>query len=808
MFVSSMKWILLFVLLIGCFYLQAQKTISGIIIDSNNRHPLSFATVQTPDGKQSIISGLNGKFRIVVPDAYTSLNVSFIGYRTMNVPVTFARENDTIALTPSPAELNEVLIYSNDDMIRRIINTTIRNKQLNNPEFYDQYECNVYYKMHMNLGGLEKMRDSSLHTKDSVANRREDSVLKLKLAGAGETHILMSETYSKRAYKRPQQLQEIVLASKFSGLSKTYFTNFVTDVLPFHVYSEYINLNGKEYNSPISKGWQQRYRFRLSEEFLLDKDTVFMMEFEPKTKTFNGLNGIIYINSNGYAISHIIASSDTTSDRVSRIEQIYTQVNNRWFPKELNYNLIIRNLYKGQGEIRQNGHSVIDSVSFDKLTVKFDKAHSEKLSDSVDLRSAEDWERFRPEPLNTKELNTYRFVDSFSKEHKLEKLIISTSTLALGRIPFGKVDLDMTRFIAGNHFEGTRLGLGLYTSNRLSRFYSVGGWVGYGTQDKSWKYGGSVMVYPDGNKENSVSFAYENTYRNPGEVVIHNELVKSALNNWLLGKVDRFEQYRLSASVRKGYWELIPEFSRTFIEPKYIDSFLAHGALKNYTSDEAAFGFRYAYGEKRVPVFDYYLASDTKYPVFYFKIAPGKISSGTYKANYIRMLTAVTYKHHINRWGNDNYRIEAGMIKASGNQPLPLSLLLAGNGIMRNNFSFYSSGGFLTMRPYDYFSDRFISGLYKHDFDWYFWDSKFSKPSLSIAHNLVYGEVGKNSILANPGIHSFNAGYHETGIMVNQLFKKNLHFADVIFSAGAFHHWSNEDWRKNTVGVFSINFGL
>jgi hypothetical protein len=804
-----MKRILLLVLLFGSTSLNAQETVSGIIIDSNSRQPLSFATVQTNDGKYSVISGLNGKFRITIPAAYTSLNISFIGYRSKKLSVTSIRNNDTIELSASHGEMNEVVIYSNEDKIRRIINTAVRNKPLNNPEQYDAYECHVYYKMNMAIGGLDFFLDSTDKAKrDSLANLDTTLTQREKLRGLHT--ILLSETYSKRNYKKPQQLQEIVLASKFSGIKKTYFTNVVTDILPFHVYKDYITLNSKDYSNPIAKGWQQRYKFTISDQLIQGSDTVFLLEFEPKSEGFNGLNGIVYINSNGYAISHFICNTgDTTADRSVKMEQIYTRVNGKWFPRELNYNLSIRRLYKKQGEMLMNGHSVIDSVSFPSPSaVNIDKAHSVKLSDSVDLRSASEWERYRPEPLTDKEKRAYKTIDSLSEAFHLEQKIYTTSYLAVGRLPMGKIDFDISRFYANNRFEGARLGAGVFTNNNLSKYFSLGGWLGYGTQDKNWKYGGSLSLFPSGKKENNLGFSYQQNLKNPGEIYIHPELSKKGLSNWLLGKVDRIEQTAISASLRKNYWEFLPEVSKTFITPMYADSFHANTNGGKFLNDEVSLGIRYAYAEKRIPMLDYYTTYETKYPVVYFRAGLGEISSGKYSARYTRVLTAITYNHHINRWGNDQYRIEAGSVQTDNQQPLPLSVLLAGNGIRMKGFNYYRYGGFITMRPYEYFTDKYVSFLYKHDFDRYLWNTKFSKPSVSIAHNLVYGKLNSINKKANPMVRSFEKGYHETGLIINNLIKKDLRFADIGISVGAFHHWSNEPWRKNTVFVFSINFGF
>jgi hypothetical protein len=799
--------ILLAITAASCCY--GQGKLNGFVIDSNTRNPLPFATVQTSDGKHSVISEMNGRFSLFIPGDYSYITVSFIGYTTKKVNVSELAKTDTILLVAAKTDLNEVVIYSNQDKIKRIINTAIRNKPLNNPDQYNHYECNIYYKMHMDMVGFEMIfGEPASKGNDTLSNT--DSTKELRLSGE-KNYVLFSETYSKRIYQKPQQVQDIVIASRFSGVKKTYFTSFVTDVLPFHAYNDYINISEKDYSNPVAKGWQQRYRFSLRDEFRLGKDTVFLMEFEPKTSNFNGLRGIIYINSNGYAISHFIGNSaDTSSDRVVRMEHIYSFVNGKWFPKELNYNLTIRRVYNGQGQLQINGHSVIDSPAFDrKPSIAFDKAHSIRLSDSVDLHSSKEWEQFRPEPLSKKEAGTYVYVDSLSQALHLENKIVALSHLAYGRLPIGKFDLDVTRLLASNNYEGTRLGAGFYTNNHISKYYSLGGWVGYGLKDKQWKYGGSLTLYPNGKKENSLSFSFQQTYRNAGDYNIHPELNKTGLANWLLGKVDKMEQYKASASIRLGYWEMLPEISKSNLRPQYTDTFIAHGATNYYNANEAAVGIRYAYGEKRSPVFDYYQAYETKYPIIYFRVATGKITSAAYAVNYAQVLTAITYKHHINRWGNDIFRIEAGLIKTFQNQPLPFSFLLAGNGIRMKNINYYSNSGFLTMRPYDYYSDHFASLFYKHDIDHYFWNKKYSKPFLSLAHNLVYGSISAESKTANPNALTFTSGYHESGILINQLLRKNLHFADVNFTTGIFYHWSrNQVWKKNTVCVFAITMGF
>ena len=686
---------------------------------------------------------------------------------------------------------------------------------------YDYYQCNVYYKMKVDLSQNPMSPADSMKfqkkvdyyaARDSARGRKKDTADFSLLDG--NNHLLFSETFSRRSYKRPQQLQEEVIASRFSGLKKTYFTNLVTDVLPFHVYSDYIYMNGKDYINPVAKGWQQRYEFRLYDEISDGNDTTFILSFSPKAKTsFNSLSGLVYVNSKGYAISHFIGNStDTVSNRDMRIEQVYTYRNGHWFPRELNYDLIFKKYPSPVFSMKMNGHSIIDSISFQPLRASvFDKAHPVKLSDSVDLRTAEDWKRFRMDSITIKEMNTYRIIDSLSEKAKIEKLVYSFGKLALGRLPIGKLDLDITRLFARNEYEGSRIGLGFFTNDSLSQYYSVGAWMGYGLQDKVMKFGGSFTLYPWKGKDNWLRFAAENDYQNTGNISIHPDIDRDVYRNWLISQADHIKEYRLTAHTQAGYWELEGNGLKQDIETFYANQFVFDGKnLQHFKKSEAGLTLRYAYGEKRVPVFGYYFSTTTKYPRLFLRSAIGNTNATGYSANYITALAAIDFTKRINRWGNDRWRIEAGILRSFDKEPIPRSFLMASKGFARDAINFYGWGGFLTMHAYDFYNDAFVSVLYKHDFDKFLWNLRFSKPFVSIAHNMTYGNLESNTKTANINIAAPVSGYHESGLILNQLLQKNIYNVSYLYlNIGAFYHWTSSfDWGNNGVFVIGVSAGF
>ena len=212
--------ILLFLLLPLC--VQAQLKVSGHIYDAGSRAPLPFATVKFDSKGHGTVAGLDGRFDAEVAGIgpADSAEVSYMGYEPQKIalmPVT------DVYLQPLKSALAEVVVKPPYNKIRHILNQAIAARDANDPDKYDWYQCRVYYKMAIDVS--------------------------LPDVPAGDT--------DREKKKKPQQLQEDVLGTRVSGFRRSMFTSLVTDVLPFHSYSDYINLNGKDYHNPVSRGYEQ-----------------------------------------------------------------------------------------------------------------------------------------------------------------------------------------------------------------------------------------------------------------------------------------------------------------------------------------------------------------------------------------------------------------------------------------------------------------------------------------------------------------------------------------------------------------------
>ena len=84
----------------------AQVTVNGQVLDEANQ-PVIGASILVPNTTNGVATDLDGNFSIKVPSTSTTLRVSYIGYKTVEVPASAA---GTIVLEPEAANLDEVVV--------------------------------------------------------------------------------------------------------------------------------------------------------------------------------------------------------------------------------------------------------------------------------------------------------------------------------------------------------------------------------------------------------------------------------------------------------------------------------------------------------------------------------------------------------------------------------------------------------------------------------------------------------------------------------------------------------------------------
>jgi len=108
---------LLLAVLLGSSTVFAQTVIKGIVIDKDTKEPLIGVSVFSEDSKVGIATDLDGSFRLRVPSLSGDVTISYIGYKSVNLPA--MEDMGRIELETDAVGLNDVIITSSIGIDRK-----------------------------------------------------------------------------------------------------------------------------------------------------------------------------------------------------------------------------------------------------------------------------------------------------------------------------------------------------------------------------------------------------------------------------------------------------------------------------------------------------------------------------------------------------------------------------------------------------------------------------------------------------------------------------------------------------------------
>lgn len=241
-------------------------------------------------------------------------------------------------------------------------------------------------------------------------------------------------------------------------------------------------------------------------------DTLFIISFKQRDNTnFEGLKGVLTINSNGWAIQNVIAEPSVTNDGISMvIQQKYEFIDDKyWFPVQLNTDIIFNNVSIEGFSPKGQGKSYLKDIVLNPDMVKRD---FKRETIGFDLLAGERdevfWNIYRNDSLSERDLKTYSFIDSIGEKANLDRKVKTLKALIDNRLPVGFMDINLSKLIHYNQHEGLYLGLGLLTNQKFSETISIGGFWGYGLHDKRAKYGGDVTLLLNRYKDTKLKIGY------------------------------------------------------------------------------------------------------------------------------------------------------------------------------------------------------------------------------------------------------------------------------------------------------------
>ena len=711
--------------------------IEGFVSDAKDSERIPFVHIINLNTSNGVLSDINGFFRIEAQQG-DILQFSYVGYANQKITVTDSTQIN-VELTSNSFSLSDLEIRPGINPAHRIINNAIANREKNNPDNRDGYTCMIYTKI------IVDVTERPLHF--------------FPEEGTEDTHLLINETVISRQYRFKDNSREQIIASRTSGFEDFQQLSFFSASLqPFHFYHDVLEWKAptKHFLNPISPGSTSRYFFLLRDTIVSGIDSMFIISYQPRRATnFEGLKGLLYINSDGWAIQNVVAEPADYSPVNLKIQHSYANIDSVWFPAEHSLQLFLENVSGTGLNFIFRAKSHIEDVNLmPHLTDVSFRGRNLTIADNAN-RQTEIIDLYRNTELNPKENASFKQYRSGALDFMFR---ITEGFVDNTAISVKKVDFPLKNIIDQNYSEGFRTGLGIYTNRHLSPWFSLGGYFGYGISDKRKKYGASLSLYPEKHLDSEIKLWWANDLYS---LTLSNEAGISARKLW-----DRFE-------IETQF--IVRDFQAAF-DYSFIGSEMTNVWNRNA---EAGFRLRYAHNEERaklyrrsIPLFT------TRYPVLHLNVSfgfPNKHIRSVYK--YIKIEAAAEQSKHIRNLGTTTVSLKGGWM--NDNVPFPLiynvtateqSLFLTGTSNWRTSFNVLT-GNF-------YAANQYFNTFLYHDFGTLLGktNSKIFRPRIAIAQSFGWSKLNRpeEHVSAKFIISDMRNGYFENGIVIEDIIRIEL----------------------------------
>lgn len=570
-------------------YADAQE-IRGRVVSSDGGKAVEFAHVADSVGRLLAVCDLEGRF--LAPAGHKTLVFSSVGFIKKRIHPDEEQTFLLVSLDPSLEELGEVVVKAGENPAHRIIRNARENLARNAPSSLQSYQLERYDRLVIGADSGSKLPDARLEQHLQTFD------------------LLIMESIVKEHFTSSGGKTTEVTANRVSGLRDPVFIFLMDQLHSADFYGDRISIGGSWYVSPLAAGSPSRYRLILEESIpVSETDSLFAISFEPRPESrFDGLRGRISIQSPDWAIRSVVATPAIRSGNITaELRQLYEKIDNTaWFPVLLNTRLRLT-VPTAAGSTTLAGEGLSQAVN---ILVNKEIATGRRMPYELVVRgnawqaNEAHWQSMRPDSLSQRLLETYRFMDSIGRVHRLDRWLSLSTALAEGRLRLGAFDFPINSLLRFNNTEGYRPGLEVITNERYSRAFSLGFFGGYATRIRKplWslearynmlKWTGvwiELSIYDKHEARESGLSDEQKGLLNP---FAFRQLFYSSINN--------LQGYKASLNIPVGRITGIrPAFARETIGALYNDGNLSDGAIQANKAlvTTISLAFRLAPGER------------------------------------------------------------------------------------------------------------------------------------------------------------------------------------------------------------------
>ncbi len=727
-------WVLCLFLMCTHQVMAQTFTIKGRVIDYDTEESMPFANVFFENGT-GVTTDLEGYYILETDELEDSLIVSSMGSEDLKKSVNpdLAIQEINFKLRSSSLVMTELVIYPGENPAHPIVRGIIANRKTNNIEKRNSYECERYSKVELDLHNF----DTTLF--DSKVMKPFDFILDNIDSTSDEKIFLpayINENIDDLFFIKKRPLKVIQRATRTSGVdASTVVAQTKRLHQAYNIYDTWIPVLEKQFASPVSSLGFFYYKYYLIDSTFINDKWSYQIKFEPKRKQENTFFGEFWVADTSFAIVRLNMRKTpevnlNLVDRVLIFEEYGTK-DSLWLPVKQKMVVDFLPTDKFPGIIARKT-TVFKSFKIDDpTTITRYKEKDPEDYEVVELKRPDEyWDENRFEELSKNELTVYQMIDSVKNSPIYKKYSDAVYTITTGWLKIGKLEIGPHYNIyGGNIVEGNRFQLGLGTNLEFSKKFRPEIFVGYGTKDKKWKYGGKFqynfkgqprrtfigasffddVIYSNQSSEEAIATSSLASFfrRDIPQRLLHSKEAKVFYQKeFKRGWSTRFSLLNREVDPYGGVYADGSGFNFQFISPQTneIDTIV--------TTTEFTFKLRHAYKEQYVAGFFERISLGSRYPIYSLQYTAGIKDVMGSEHTYHKI--AIDYDHwfFIQPLGWTRYYLRAG--KTFGTLP---SLLLEGH--TGNETYFYGANTFNLMNRYEFTSDTYLCWTVVHHFDGY-----------------------------------------------------------------------------------------
>ena len=823
-----MKKLLLLVFIIP-FLAISQHKIQGIVIDSKTKQPLPFASIVT-NTNFGTLTDIDGEFHIKAKNSFSQITISYVGYQPITISISSEDKFISIKLKTSIENLNEVLITAKENPALQIIRNAIKNKPKNNIEkSLNSFKFNSYNKILVtaNPDSINGKVDSVFVIKQGLKKfkKLDSSNYKFKKE-INKQHLYISEKISEFQFQKGKKKKEVILASRMAGLKQPIYELLAITFQDFSFYNDVYTVAGTKYTNPIANNAIKQYNYKILDTISTKNGNSILIYFKPKEKKeFLGIEGVLYIDTQSYAITKAIAELKGVVNIKAVQNYSYIKKYATWFPDNMNVILkkgdnnenislfggtikfskskkndsIVNTRKNNPGDITYFiSKSINSNIEINIPIIVKKSASTMQFNDDANNQKEVFWNKYRSDSLTNRGKKTYLVLDSLAKEEGVERKINLARNILKGYYPTKYINLDLGKIINLNNYEGLRVGFGGVTNSNFSSKFKIESYIAFGTKDKDFKYsfGASTRFNKETNTWFGANFTNDIKEAAALDFIAENNSF-SPINPRNLN-ISKFYNYKTASVYLKHdiqpNLEAKLQFSAGDYKPLFNYQFISTTKnLSEYKLTTATLGLQYN------PKSEYMnsplgkLTIKNKFPQFTFQLTKSIDNLLESNFDFTQINFRVLHKIKRLRKATTHILAEGGIV--FGDTPISHLYNSTPNYTFkspwRKRVTLAGKNSFETMGYNEFISDRFVAIHLKHEIKSFKITTKF-KPQLTLVTRAAIGDIDNAEYHNGLDFKSLKKGYIESGLELNSLFKG--------FGLSAFYRYGaykNPDWSDN-----------